>query len=300
MNSRFWNRWNLWLVTASCLTTHLFAADPATSSAAENLLKLDRPLVIGHRGYPSLAPENTLPAFHFSAVAGADLVELDYHHSKEGTPIVIHDYDVDRTTNGDDLWQAKKVRVETKSAEELRKLDAGAWYNPPYAGLKLPLLTEAIATIQSNSVTLIERKAGDAATCVKLLQQSNLINQVVVQAFDWNYLKDFHKLEPKQILGALGPSSTYEGRKLTDEEKVLNRYWVDEVKKTGAQLVVWSRKITKESVDYAHAQGLKVWVYTINDVPTAQQLLDLDIDGIITDNTSLIWRAMALRSASKK
>ena len=277
----------------------LFAADAPPIARAEALLKLDRPLVIGHRGYPSLAPENTLPAFHFAAIAGADLVELDYHHSQDGTPIVIHDYEVDRTTNGDELWQAKKIRVDAKSTDELLKLDAGAWYNPPYPGLKLPLLTEAIATIQSNSVTLIERKAGDAATCVKLLQQSNLINQVVVQAFDWNYLKDFHKLEPKQILGALGPASTYEGRKLTDDEKTLSNYWVDEVKKTGAQLVVWNRKVTQESIAYAHAQGLKGWVYTINDVPTAQQLLDLGIDGIITDNTSLIWRAMALRASAK-
>src|ERR1051325_2274695 len=62
-----------------------------TIAPALRLIEAKRPLVIGHRGYCQFAPENTLPSFQLAVTAGADLVELDYHHSKDGQQIVIHD-----------------------------------------------------------------------------------------------------------------------------------------------------------------------------------------------------------------
>ncbi|MGV3774664.1 MAG: glycerophosphodiester phosphodiesterase [Verrucomicrobiales bacterium] len=273
---------------------------PAQSTPAkpqvEKLFQETRPLVIAHRGYSTMAPENTIPALEFGVKAGADLVELDYHHTRDGAPIVIHDATLDRTTNGDELWNAQKVRVDSKTAAELQTLDAGAWFKPPFQGLKLPLLEAAVAAIQKEGVTLIERKAGDAKTCVELMRKNGWINQAMVQAFDWSYLEDYHKLEPTQILGALGPPSTYEGKKLTTEEKVLSPIWIDRLKKTGAKAVVWNSQVTAEAVKHAQSKGLKVWVYTIDDPKKAEELLDIGIDGIITNNPSLIWRTIALRT----
>lgn len=284
----------LFAATANPMT--LSSADSNPTAPAEQLLAIDRPLVIAHRGYSAIAPENTLPAFELAIQAGADLIELDYHHSKEGVPIVIHDYDLDRTTDADDRWQTPKIRVDTKTTDALLTLDAGRWFSDRFTGVPLPLLTEALDLIQKKSVTLIERKAGQASTCVRLLHERNLVNRVVVQAFDWEYLRDFHRQEPSQILGALGPPSTVQGRKLSDPEKALNSNWLNAVKQTGARIVVWNRQITPKSVQEAHARGLKVWVYTINDPELASRLLDAKIDGIITDQPPLIWRAMALRN----
>jgi glycerophosphoryl diester phosphodiesterase len=128
-------------------------------------------------------------------------------------------------------------------------------------------------------MTLIHHKEGDAATCLKLLREKNLVNKVIVQAFDWNYLKDFHRLDTNQILGALGPLWSRKGKQLNDAEKVLDKSWVDEVKGIGATIAVWNNQITRESVDCAHQQGLKVWVYAINDPGMANQVLDLGADG---------------------
>lgn len=253
-----------------------------------------RPLVIAHRGYSAVAPENTLPAFELAIEAGADLVELDYYHSSDGVPIVFHDRDLDRTTDGDKRW-GKNTPVGSRDAATLTNLDAGAWFHPRYAGVKIPTLDAALDFIQAGSVTLIERKEGDAKTCVELLRAKNLINQVVVQAFDWNYLKDFHEIEPSQILGALGPPSSYDGKRLSSEEKELNPRWNDIVKELGARIIVWNRDISPEAVADAQAKGLKVWVYTINDAALANRLLDYGVDGIITDNPALIWRTLALR-----
>ncbi len=273
---------------------HSFSA--GEPSPAERLLRANRPLVIGHRGFNVLAPENTLPSFKIAKIAGADMVELDYYLTKDGVPIVIHDHDLDRTTDAVVKWGGSKISVESKTAEELRTLDAGKWFSPQYTGTKLPLLTEALDLIQQGGgVTLIERKAGDAASCVKLLRDRKLINQLVVQSFDWTYLQDFHAQEPQQILGALGPASTRAGKKLTDAEKALNTQWIEDAKKAGASVVGWNKQVSRATVDYAHQQGLKVWVYTINDAVQANELFDLGVDGIITDNTSAIWRTIALR-----
>ena len=283
------------LVAAFTITLSLVHAY-AQNSPALDLLASKRPLVIAHRGYCQFAPENTLPAFKLAMAAGADLVELDYHHSKDGQLIVIHDPELDRTSDATNRWGQAHIRVDAKTASEIQSLEGGNWFDPNYAGTRIPLLLEALDTIQKSNVTLIERKAGPAADCVNLLQEKALVNKVVVQAFDWEYLRAFHEQEPKQVLGALGPANLLVGgKKPAGMAKDLSAAWLDELVKTGAKIAVWNQQVTKESVALAHQRGLKVWIYTINDAELANRLLDMGVDGLITNNPSLIWRTLALR-----
>jgi glycerophosphoryl diester phosphodiesterase len=270
----------------------------------ETLIDLPRPLVIGHRGYNQIAPENTLPSFALAKMAGADMIELDYYNAKDGKLVVIHDETLDRTTDAVARWGENGVRVSSKPGDALCSLDAGKWFDlkhvgshlPSYAGTRLPTLAESLDLIQAGNLTLIHHKEGDAATCLKLLREKDLVNKVVVQSFDWNYLKDFHRLEPRQLLGALGPLWSRAGKQLSEAEKVLDKSWVDEVKGVGARVVVWNQQITREAVAYAHQQGMKVWVYTIDDPAEANSMLDLGADGLITNNSSVLWRTLALRN----
>jgi len=277
-----------------------FAAAPAVSAQddmpALRLVHSTRPLVIAHRGYCAFAPENTLPSFDLAIRAGADLVELDYHHSKEGQPIVIHDGTLDRTTDATNRLGRLKIAVDALTVEELKQFDAGTWFDPKYAGTRLPLLVEALEFIQGHGgVTLIERKGGDPATLIALLRKSDWVNKVVVQSFDWQYLREFNKREPMQILGALGPPSHIASGAEPKRPKPLDVTWLDLLAETGAKIVVWSREVSRESVAEAHRRGLKVWVYTIDEPGLAEAMLDMGVDGIITNNTSLIWRVLALR-----
>lgn len=292
-----WQWLPLTILPLVLMTTQNTVKSAESPAPAEMLLTLRRPLVIAHRGYSHSAPENTLPAFKLAKAAGADLVELDYHHTKDGVPVVIHDAELDRTTDAVARWGGKKIRAASKTLDELRSLDAGQWFDAKYTGTRLPTLTEALDFIQAGHVTLIERKAGDAATCVKLLRDRNLVNHVVVQSFDWRYLQDFHQQEPRQILAALGPPGSYRGKKLEEAAKTLDKSWVDEVRQTGARVVVWNRQITRESVAYAHQQRIKVWVYTIDDPALANALLDLGADGIISNDPSAIQRTLTIRPA---
>lgn len=289
-----------WLTAAAALTMtttgcRTSASSTAGLSPAEALLRQERPLVIAHRGYSLTTPENTLAAFERAIAARADLIELDYHHSSDGRPVVIHDFTLDRTTDAAARWGGKDLQVADYPLARLQNLDAGRWFKPPHDGLRLPELGEAIDVIQRGSVTLIERKAGDAATCVELVRARGLVNHVVVQSFDWNYLRDYHAREPEQILGALGPPGTRNGRKLADHEKQLSAGWLDEIKGLGARLVVWNRQVDQAAVRAAHKRGLKVWVYTINDARLARELLDGGVDGIITDDPVMLRAALATR-----
>jgi glycerophosphoryl diester phosphodiesterase len=97
----------------------------------------------------------------------------------------------------------------------------------------------------------------------------------------------------------LGPPGSRGGKRLADTPKTLHRAWVDEVRPCGARVVVWNRQITRESVDYAHERGMKVWVYTIDDPALANAMLDLGADGIISNNPSMIQQTLAIRVAKR-
>ncbi|TSA40779.1 MAG: hypothetical protein D4R57_01435 [Verrucomicrobiales bacterium] len=302
-----WRQTSLVTLGLLLIAMNISAQSAAPTSPVETLINLPRPIVIGHRGYNQIAPENTLPSFKLAKAAGADMIELDYYNAKDGKLVCIHDEVLDRTTDAVAKWGAKGVPIKSKTSDELCSLDAGEWFDkknagshlPSYAGTPLPTLAESLDLIQAGNTTLIHHKEGDAATCLKLLREKNLVNKVVVQSFDWNYLKDFHQLETNQVLGALGPIDWRGGKHLTAAEKTLDKSWVDEVKSIGCRVAVWNNQITREAVDYAHQQGMKVWVYTINDPAQANKMLDFGVDGIITDNTSIMWRTIALRNTEK-
>jgi glycerophosphoryl diester phosphodiesterase len=252
-----------------------FCADP---SPAQKLIGTPRPLIIAHRGNSSVAPENSLPAFQSAIDAKADLVELDYFHSSDGIPVVIHDEILDRTTNAEQLLGKPKLLIGDFPAAELQKLDIGAWFDEKFIGTRLPTLIESLDLIQPRSVTLIERKAGDAQRLVSLLEQKKLIDDVVVQAFDWKFIADCRKLSPRLALGTLS------GKPASEEQ-------IRAAAATGADLIVWDhKKIDREQIALIHQLGKKAWAYTIDDPARAAFLLASGLDGVITNKPAEMRR----------
>lgn len=257
-----------------------FAADGGSTTPAQRRVAASEVLVIAHRGDSKVAPENTLPAFASAVKARADLIELDYLHSADGVPVVFHDSELDRTTNACRVWRTTEIPLATKTLAELKRLDAGSWFNPRFAGTAVPTLAEALDVIQDGSMTLIERKAGDPRTCVDVLKQKNLVDQVVVQAFDWEFLTGCHRLAPTLVLGALG------GKELTGRR-------LDEVARTGARVVGWQDKyLDAAGIAAIHARGWKAWVWTVDDPQRATELVHAGIDGIITNRPGQMRRVV--------
>ncbi len=245
--------------------------------------------MIAHRGFCQAAPENTLPSFSLAIAAGADLVEFDVRQSKDREWIVIHDAKLDRTTDALKRWRARRIPVASKSAAEIQSLDAGSWFDPKFAGIRVPTLAETLAELPKGTLALIEQKGGHGPDLIKFLQHHSLRNRVIVQSFDWEFVRLFHERDHHQVLAALGPGRRLPGGKRPlGISRKLNRAWLNQAHKTGAKIIVWSRKVTKGAVRLAHQRGLKVWVYTVNDVRLARRLLRAGVDGLITDNPQLI------------
>jgi glycerophosphoryl diester phosphodiesterase len=154
---------------------------------------LPAPLIVAHRGASHEAPENTLPAFKLAWQQGADAVEGDFHLTRDGEIICIHDYDTKRVTG------VKRV-VKDSTLAELRALDAGAWFKPAWKGTRLPTFAEVAATVPAGRKFFIEVKCGPeiVPALLRELAASGLAaDQIVVISFKAPVIRELKKQAPQ-------------------------------------------------------------------------------------------------------
>lgn len=156
-------------------------------------MSIARPWVIAHRGAAALAPENTLAAFKAAMAVGADAVELDVHLSRDGKLIVMHDETVARTTDG-------RGAIAELSGAEIRRLDAGGWFDASYAGERVPYLEEVLAL---DAHPVIELKYGSERyprieeAVVYALQEAGRMQDAVVISGNPSPLAALRRLAPE-------------------------------------------------------------------------------------------------------
>ena len=227
--------------------------------------------VIAHRGDSNENPENTLTAFKSAIEKKADLVELDSRQTKDGVLVVLHDDTLDRTTNADEIIGSTDIKVADLTWEQVRGFDAGKWKGGQFAGERIPTLEEALRTIQAESVTLLERKRGSALEHAKLLEKLGYTEDLIVQSFDWDFLAAMRTWNPNVELGALC------GKDVTPD-------LLDDLERADINLAVWDyEKITADTFPLFRKKGLELWVYTVDEPKDWEKLVDLGIDGIITN-----------------
>ena len=151
-----------------------------------------RPLVIAHRGASGTAPENTLAAFRRAVACGADMVELDVQLTRDGEVVVVHDFTLDRTTDGTGA-------VGASSLAEIRRLDAGAWFAPAFLGEAVPTLGEVLGAI-GLPVNVELKPVGDQgleAETLAVVRAAGALGRVVFSSFDPGALERLRALTPE-------------------------------------------------------------------------------------------------------
>lgn len=275
-----------------------------------------RGLNIAHQGGSLEAPANTTYAFDRALAAGADMLEIDVHATVDGHLVVLHDATVDATTDG-------HGPVDAMTLDQLRQLDAAHWFVPgsgavrgapragyPWrgvaAGLRppppdftpedftVPTLERVLSQFPDTPVSIdIKRTAPDTAAyeqrLAELLRAFDRTDDVLVASFQDKALAAFHAHAPDVRTG-MGPdaarafwTSAQDGPGTGDP-----RYLALQVPVTFEGVAV----VSESFVTKAHANGLAVHVWTINDPETMRWLLDVGVDGIVTDRPTLLAQVL--------
>ena len=215
------------------------------------------PLRIGHRGAAGHAPENTLTSLELAIKFGVDLVEFDVRRSADGELVLFHDRTVDRTTNG-------KGSVESLPLSFLRGLDAGS-------GQRIPLLGEALACLNGRAGAIIEVKArGIVADLCAKVRVTDFQGPVIFASFFHEELLTVRKLMPDAQTLALIEDS------LPDHTD-----FAINVNATHAGLTL--DFATPAMVQALQVQGIKVFVYTVDEPDDIAEMKRLGVDGIISN-----------------
>lgn len=224
-----------------------------------------------HRGASGTAPENTLSAMKKAMDLGVEAVEFDVQLSKDNKLVVIHDYKVDRTTNG-------KGYVMRKTLQELKALDAGSWYGDEYKEERIPTLEEVIEFLPEDILLNIEIKSfvldvrDISARVVEVIERYDIEERVIISSFDHKLLKRVKEIDSSIKIGLL-----FYG-KLLD----LDRY------PSLNYLKPYSLHFSADYLDEEDLMKLselpyKVYSYTINDLELAKKFEEYGLDGYFTD-----------------
>ena len=222
---------------------------------------------IGHRGAKGHLAENTLESIKLALEIGVDAIELDVHRCQTGELVVIHDFTLDRTTNGEG-------EVAKHSLQDLKALMVEGKY-------KIPLLTEVLELIEGKCRINIELKGPNTAdaTCriIKdhIAERNWTYEDFIVSSFQTHELEEVFRTDPEIPIGVLSKASMDEAIELGKRLKA---------KAIHPSLGI----ITRENVKIAHDSGFKVNVWTVNDPETIERMKEFGVDGIISDFPDLL------------
>jgi len=246
----------------------------------------ERPLVIAHRGACDEAPENTLAAFRAAMEADADGIELDVSACATGELVVLHDNCVDRTTNS-------SGRVETMSLSVLRELDAGRWFDPRFAGERIPTLDEVLELVGDRLRVNIEikgmslRDRGVEARVAETVRRYGAQERVLISSFNPLALTRIQRAAPELQRALLYSAG---------QPFYLARGWARVFVRPEA-LHPHHRMVDAAYMRWARQSGYRVNVWTVDDPADMQRLIALGVDGIITNHPARL-RALLPRTST--
>jgi glycerophosphoryl diester phosphodiesterase len=274
------------VLAVASLVIAVIGATPMRVSATEALGQMRAPgdaaFIASHRGGGATAPENTLPAIAAALAAGFDYVEVDVALTADRKPVLMHDSTVDRTTDGHGA-------VAALTLAQVKDLDAGAWFDPQFAGTRVPTLTEFLDLLDASGHRAIVELKGvwDAAAVSAAIAQisaRDLERRVAISSFD------------ARTLALVASASEIVPRLL------ILKHIPDDVTRAVAEagvrgVLVYRKALLKrpEVVDALHDVDVRVVVCTLNKGTQWDAVTALGVDGIVTDDPGTLaqWQHAA-------
>ena len=289
----------------------------------------------GHRGARGLAPENTLAAFRRALDIGVTTIETDVAVTKDGVPVISHDPHLNPDLVRDEAgkWLAERgPSIHSLTLAELRRYDIGRT-NPqsryaqdfreqrPSDGERFPTLRDLLALVRDSGKPVrlaIETKltpdnSGDTVdpvtyvrVIVDALREANLVDRASMLSFDWRTLRVLRDVAPdipttcltieSQSMNTVAPAA--DGKSPWHAGLALRDYCSVPALVAAAGCTTWSmfwRNLTPALVQEAHGKGLKLLPWTVNNPSDMERLIEMGVDGIITDYPDRLRRAMSTK-----
>lgn len=273
------------VIVMSLFCIIVFSADPALAKKPPHYGPF-KAINISHRGASGHAPEHTFPAYQLGDMMDGDYIEIDLQMTKDGELIAMHDETLDRTTNETGM-------IKDFNLDEIKKLDAGSWFNetypeksrPEYMGLQVPTLREIIEHFGPNNRFYIETKSpevypGMEEKLLEILKEYNLVGEdqpagkIMIQSFSAESLKKIHKIDHTIPLVQL--LSYYAPAIITNEE-------VAKIKGYAVGIGMHFTAISPGYVKKVRDSGLLIYPYTVNEKEDMEMLLDWGVTGMFTN-----------------
>jgi glycerophosphoryl diester phosphodiesterase len=270
------------LIIIFLLVCNFAAADSITTShGSKNSIVMahgssdDR--IMAHRGSSSTAPENTVSSIRQAILDGAGYAEIDLQETEDGVVMLMHDYDVHRTTGiHKNIWEIQ--------FKELRQASAGAWFSPNFHEEKVPTFEEAVNAAKGNIKLNIELKNNGhqkrlAEKTVEILKQKQFERDCVITSFDPALLQSVKSLDREIKTGLIignKPASLESALKSTDYEVISIAFTI----------------IDEDFMQLARDNNKEVFAWTVNDPKVMEDLLNLGVKNIITNHPDRFIQAL--------
>ena len=234
---------------------------------------IDRCEIIAHRGSSAIAPENTIAAIEQAIVDGADRVELDVQQLADGALVIFHDETLSRVAGMDE-------EIGNLSWSEARSLDVGQWFSPKFKGQTIPLLVDVLELTAGRIALNLELKTNGYETDLAMqvaqtIQDFGMESACVITSFKKLWIRQLKQSFPELPLGLISTQL------LTSREV------------EGLQVCsLLANALTPAQLDIYQSNGLKTWIWTVDDGAIAQQWLNHGINGIITNHPAQLRQSL--------
>ena len=230
--------------------------------------------IIAHRGFSSIAPENTLAAFELAIARGASSIEFDIQLSADSVPVIFHDATLERITGVSD-------KVRDKNLSQLQTLDAGKWFGAEFLGQKIPTLKEALSILKNIDKFLYfdvkphcEWLDSEVAIFVNTLNDAGIKEKCVITSFSDRFLGQVRRLSDGLAIGHI--VANLEAYKTQLVKAVVNR---DNLISSQYRVLLDNPALIQAS----RSQGVDIVAWTVDDRTDMQKLVDLGITRIVTN-----------------
>lgn len=241
------------------------------------------PLIGAHRGASGYAPENTLAAFDLAVEQGAELIECDVHATADGQLIVHHDFNLARTTG-------HVAEIGQRTLEEVQRLDAGSWRGTQWAGERIPTLAQVLDRYAAQVFINVEIKVDDRpyprieAEVARAIRDRSLQERVIVSSFDRATIERLRSIDPTLLCGFLSEDAPDDALEAAQDLGV-------------TAIHLEASLITGPRLRQAHARGLGLLAWTVDDPVEMVRLVELGVDVVVSNYPDRLREVVLSRRA---